>query len=67
MPSGTKYFVSAAYEKKRIEDVISMSNDVKMAVCLKDENRHTGNVYMIDIDTANQISHQSYSKRNRLL
>ena len=57
MLGGTKYFVSEAYEKKWIEDAIFKSNDVKLAVCLKEGNRHIGNVYMTNIDTTRQICH----------
>lgn len=57
MLGGTKYFVSEAYEKKWMEDAIFKSNDVKLAVCLKEGNRHIGNVYMTDIDIAKQSCH----------
>lgn len=34
MLGGTKYFVSEAYEKKWVEETIFSSKDVKLAICL---------------------------------
>lgn len=52
MLGGTKYFVSEAYEKKWVEDAILAGKDVRLAVCLNENDRHIGNVYMTDIDMA---------------
>lgn len=57
MLGGTKYFVSSAYEKKWVEDVIYNSKDVKLAICLKENNRYIGNVYMTNIDSLRQSCH----------
>lgn len=57
MLGGTKYFVSEAYEKKWVEETIFKSNDVKLAICLKENNRHIGNVYMTNVDLSNQSCH----------
>lgn len=47
---GPKYFVSEAYEKKWVEDTIFNSKDIKLAICLKENDIHIGNVYVTDID-----------------
>jgi RimJ/RimL family protein N-acetyltransferase len=57
MLGGTKYFVSEAYEKKWVEDVVYNSKDVKLAVCLKEGNRYIGNVYMTNIDAGRRSCH----------
>ena len=50
MVGSPKYFVSEAYEKKWVEDIIFNSRDIKLAVCEKDTNKYIGNVYATDID-----------------
>lgn len=59
MLGGAKYYVSEAYEKKWVEDAIFSSKDLKLAICLCDDDRYIGNVYMTDIDMVNRkcISH----------
>lgn len=59
MLGGTKYFVSEAYEKSWVEKTIFDSKDLKLAVCLKENNRYIGNVYMTDINMTNRscLSH----------
>lgn len=59
MLGGTKYFVSEAYEKQWIENTIFNSKDVKLAVCLVENNKHIGNVYMTNINEINRscVSH----------
>lgn len=59
MLGGTKYFVSEAYEKQWKENTIFNSKDVKLAVCLVENNRHIGNVYMTNINETNRscVSH----------
>lgn len=59
MLGGRKYFVSSVYEKKWIEDTIFSGKDVKLAVCLKDNEQYIGNVYLTDIDYVNRsaVSH----------
>lgn len=54
MLGGTKYFVSEAYEKKWIEDTIFNSKDIRLAVCLKDDDKYIGNVYITNIDMLNR-------------
>lgn len=59
MLGGRKYFVSSAYEKKWVEESIYNSKDVRLAVCLKQNDLYIGNVYLTDIDNVNRsaISH----------
>ncbi len=57
MLGGTKYFVSEAYEKKWIENTIFNSKDVKLAVCLLENDKYIGNVYMTDINEINRSCH----------
>ena len=59
MLGGAKYFVSESYEKKWVEDTIFSSKDLKLAICLCDNDRYIGNVYMTDIDMINRkcVSH----------
>lgn len=53
---GGKLFVSEAREKKWIEDTIFHSADIKLAVCLTDNNLHIGNVYLTDINYINRTA-----------
>lgn len=59
MLGGTKYFVSEAFEKQWIENTIFNSKDVKLAVCLVENDKHIGNVYMTNINEINRscVSH----------
>ena len=59
MLGGTKYFVSEAFEKQWIENTIFNSKDVKLAVCLDENDKHIGNVYMTNINEINRscVSH----------
>lgn len=54
MLGGLKRFVSKAYEAKWMQDTIFQSKDVKLAICLKQNGLHIGNVYMTGIDELNQ-------------
>lgn len=52
---GTKYFVSSSYEKKWVEDSISNSQrNLKLAICLKENDEYIGNIYLNDIDYKNK-------------
>lgn len=52
---GPKYFVSSAYEKKWVEDSISNSQrNLKLAICLKENDEYIGNIYLDDIDYRNK-------------
>lgn len=52
---GRKYFVSQDYEKKWISDsIFSPGNSIKLAVCVKENEQHIGNVYLDNIDSFNQ-------------
>ena len=57
MLGGPKYFVSEAYEKKWIQNEIFDSKDVKLAICLTENNQHIGNVYFTEINYINQSCH----------
>jgi|LGVF01.1.fsa_nt_gb RimJ/RimL family protein N-acetyltransferase len=53
--AGRKYFVSKEYEKKWINDAIfSNGNSIKLAVCMKEKDKHVGNVYLNSIDHFNK-------------
>ena len=56
---GVKYFVSESYEKKWVEDAITDHTKIRLAVCMKENNVHIGNVYVTDIDMATRsgVSH----------
>ena len=54
MLGGPKYFVSEAYERKWVEDAIFNSKDLKLAICLTENDRYIGNVYMTDINYLNR-------------
>lgn len=49
-------YVSEARERKWIEDTIFQSADIKLAVCLKDNNLHIGNVYLTGINYVNRTA-----------
>ncbi len=51
---GCNMFVSEAREKKWMEDTIFHSLDIKLAVCLKENNLHIGNVYLTGINYINR-------------
>lgn len=53
---GGYLFVSEAYEKKWVEDTIFHSTDVKLAVCLCENNQHIGNVYLTGINYINRTA-----------
>lgn len=59
MLGGTKYFVSSAYEKKWVEDAIFNSKDIRLAVCLRENDSYIGNTYITDINMKDKtgISH----------
>ena len=57
MLGGPKYFVSEAYERKWVENTIFNPKDVKLAVCLLEDGKYIGNVYMTDIDEINRSCH----------
>ena len=54
MLGGTKYFVSEAYEKKWVENSIFESKDLKLAICLVENDKYIGNVYMTSINMINR-------------
>lgn len=57
MLGGTKYFVSEAYEKSWVEKTIFESKDIKLAICLIENDKYIGNVYMTDINMVNRSCH----------
>ena len=62
---GGKLFVSEAREKKWIEDTIFHSADIKLAVCLTNNNLHIGNVYLTDINYINRTAESHILIGNR--
>ena len=57
MLGGTKYFVSEAYEKSWVEKAIFDSKDIKLAICLCENDKYIGNVYMTNIDLSRRSCH----------
>ena len=57
MLGGPKYFVSEAFEKNWVEKTIFDSKDIKLAICLKENDQYIGNVYMTDINMINRSCH----------
>ena len=53
---GMRLYVSEAREKKWIEDTIFHSSDIKLAICLIQNNLHIGNVYLTDINNVNRTA-----------
>ena len=49
MLGGTRYYVSSAYEKKWVEDTIAQTKDIKLAICLIENDLYIGNVYIPNI------------------
>lgn len=55
MIGGPKYFVSSEYEKKWVENkILGNSTDTALAVCLKENKKYIGNVYLSEIDWINR-------------
>ena len=53
MVGGTKYFVSMEYEKKWIEDAIWNKDQIKLGICVKENNELIGFCSLIKMDLAN--------------
>lgn len=52
---GTKYFVSSEYEKKWVtEAIFESSKNIKLAICLKENDEYIGNIYLTNIDWKNR-------------
>lgn len=51
---GCKYYVSESYEKKWVEDAIFDSKNIRLAICLKEDDRYIGNVGITNINQANR-------------
>lgn len=66
MLGGRQYFVSETYEKKWVEDTIFQERDIKLAICLKENDLYIGNVYMTDFDYVNRscIAHVLIGNKN---
>ncbi len=47
---GCKYFVSEVHEKRWVEEAIFDPNNIRLAICLKENNKHIGNIYIVDIN-----------------
>lgn len=55
MVTGPKYFVSEVYEKKWVEEAIfNPGQKLTLAICLKDNDKHIGYVYLNNIDWKNR-------------
>lgn len=57
MLGGTKYYVSECFEKSWVEKAIFDSKDVRLAICLRENDRYIGNVYMTNIDQLRRTCH----------
>lgn len=57
MVGGPKYFVSSAYEKKWVENAIWAENQIKLGVCLKDNDMLIGFGEITDINWINRSAH----------
>lgn len=54
---GPKYFVSLEYEKKWVSDtILNIEKSLKLAISLKEEDKHIGLVSLTDIDLCNGIA-----------
>lgn len=51
---GMKHFVSEAIEKKWIEDTLFNSNELRLAICLKNSKEYIGNIYATNINMVNR-------------
>lgn len=51
---GKRYLVSEEYEKKWIENTIFNSKDIRLAICIKSNDKYIGNVYLTNIDYYNR-------------
>lgn len=51
---GGRFYVSSCYEKKWIEEAIFDSNNIRLAVCLKENGRYIGNVSITNVNKANR-------------
>ena len=60
-------YVSEIYEKKWIEDAIFDTKNVRLAVCLKEDNSYIGNVYLTDLNLTNRsaVSHVFIGKKDQ--
>jgi RimJ/RimL family protein N-acetyltransferase len=54
MLGGMRHFVSEENEKKWVEDTIFQKQDIKLAVCLKENDLYIGLVSMTDINYINR-------------
>jgi len=52
--TGNKVFVSSEQERLWIENSIKDKESIRLAICLKEDDRYIGNTYMINIDWINR-------------
>ena len=57
MVGGPKHFVSTAYEKEWILNAISNKNEIRLGICLVENNQLIGLCSVIDIDWINRSAH----------
>jgi [ribosomal protein S5]-alanine N-acetyltransferase len=51
MVVGRRYFVSSEYEKRWVQEAIADSrNNVRLAICVRENDEYIGNIYLRDID-----------------
>ena len=59
MVGGPKYFVSSEYEKQWILNAINNKNEIRLGICLKENDELIGLCSIIDIDWINRSAQSS--------
>lgn len=54
---GPKYYVSSEFEKNWIQNAINNHDEVRLAICLKEDNKLIGLASIVDIDWINRSAH----------
>ncbi|MHA1285664.1 MAG: GNAT family N-acetyltransferase [Promethearchaeota archaeon] len=57
MVGGPKYYVSSEYEKQWINNAIHNQNEIRLGICLKENDELIGLSSIIDIDWINKSAH----------
>ncbi len=57
MVGGQKYFVSSEYEKKWVENAIFDNQNIRLAICLKENSQFIGLASIVNINWINRSAH----------
>lgn len=57
MVGGPKYFVSSEYEKQWVQNAINNNKEIRLGICLKENDELIGLASVIDIDWINKSAH----------